>query len=479
MKRLQHFSRQTIDTKYFFVEKENGTVLALFALLLFPLMLLTSMAVELSRQTYINTQLAYACDAAAIAGARYSLADVQANASRIFYANYSPLISSNLSVTPTVTLSSDNKYVSVSAVASMPSSFGGITNILSLRVSGFSQVRRDIDNIEVALVLDVTTSMADNNKFAGLKVAAKGLVNAIYENNVTVENTAISIVPFASAVNVGTENKSWLSDMTATTFPSQVPWRGCVAAADTKTVMDTDDPPSVRKWPVYFVPTTYGLYGTRAADNDWRLNSNGTITVMSGSASADDVGPNKGCIQPILPLTNNRDTLLAKIDGLTLAVGSAGTFGNLGIVWGWNTISGRWTNQWPASTIQPKPYSTSTQKSIVIVTDGENSWGSYALPNTGAFSAYGRPPEGKLGITAMSQAAAKINSRVADLCTKMKAQGIQVFTVTFQVSNSTAKNLYAACATKPEWALSADDSDELSDQFFFIANQIKQITIVK
>lgn len=476
MKRLQYSSKQQRNIKGFFAEKENGTVLALFAILLFPLMVLAAMAVELSRQTYINTQLAYACDAAAIAGARYSLADVQANATRIFRANYSPLISSNLSVEPTVSLSSDNKYVSVSAVASMPSSFGGITNVLSLRVSGFSQVRRDIDNIEVALVLDVTKSMEENNKFAGLKTAAKGLVNAIYENNVTLENTAISIIPFASAVNVGVENKSWLKDMTSTTFPSQVAWRGCVAAADIKAIMDNDDPPSERKWPVYFVPTTYGLYGNNSADNDWRLNNNGTITVMSG---VDDVGPNKGCIQPLLPLTNNRDTLLAKINGLTLAVGSAGTFGNLGIVWGWNTISGRWTDQWPASSIQPKPYSTSTQKSIVIVTDGENSWGSYTRPSTGAFSAYGRPSEGKLGITTLSQATNKINARVADLCTKMKTKGIQVFTVTFRVSDNTAKQLYRDCATKSEWALTADNSDELADQFFFIANQIKQITIVK
>lgn len=462
------------------LEEEEGAVMILFAFILFPLIVLAAMAVELSRQTYINTQLAYACDAAAIAGARYDLASVEANALKVFYANYPPGVAGNLSVKPTVTLSSDSKYVSVSVVSNMPTTLGIADGILSLRVSGYSQVRRDINNIEVALVLDVTGSMR-GAKFAGLKVAAKGLVNAIYEDNNTLENTAISIVPYAANVNIGTSYKSWLSDPSTLTtkFPSKVPWKGCVGAVDITSTMDNDNAPSSsRKWPVYFVESTLNQYGSQKGDNDWKANSNGTITVVNPITNVD-VGPNRSCGDPILPLTNNRDVLLSKIDGLELIDGG-GTFGNLGLVWGWNTISPKWNGKWTTSAIQPKPYSETTEKTIVIVTDGENQWFDLSgYQPTGDQTAYGRVSEGKLGVTSISQATSKIDARVTDLCTKIKAQGIQLFTVTFQVSSSSAKQLYKNCATKPEWAFNAENSEQLAEQFFYIAKQIKQITIVK
>lgn len=136
----------------------------------------------------------------------------------------------------------------------MPSTLGVISDILSLRASGYSQVRRDINNIEVGLALNVTGSMR-GSKFSGLKVAAKGLVNAIYEDHNNLENTASSIIPYIANVKIGVSYKSWFSDpATVTTqFPSNVPLRGCVGAADITSAMDTDDEPNTtRKWPTYF-----------------------------------------------------------------------------------------------------------------------------------------------------------------------------------------------------------------------------------
>lgn len=453
---------------------EEGAVLALFAVILFPLVLLICMAVDFSRQAYLNTQLAYACDAAAIAGARYSLEDVQTNASKFFYANYSAAKNGNVVASPTISLSNDNKYVTVSTVATMPTMLG-----FNLRVSGYSQVFREIYNVEIAMVLDNTGSMR-GSKFTGLKAASKALVNAIYGNNITVPQTTISIIPFAANVNIGTAYTSWLSTNPTSLFPSKVPWKGCVNAIDTNNVMDTDDPPSsTRKWSPYYAATTYSSSGKFVAqDNDWKQNSDGTITVITPITNVD-VGPNRSCGEPILPLTNNRDVLLRKIDDLDLIDGG-GTFGNLGLVWGWNTISPKWSGKWTTSSIQPQPYSATTEKTLIIVTDGENQWHDLAGYGPGGDpTAYGRVTEGKLGTTSLSQTTAKINARVTDLCNKIKAQGIQLFTVTFQVSNSSAKALYQNCATKPEWALQADDNQELADTFLFIASQIRKITIVK
>ncbi len=75
--------------------------------------------------------------------------------------------------------------------------------------------------------------------------------------------------------------------------------------------------------------------------------------------------------------------------------------------------------------------------------------------------------------------ASLIDSRVSSLCTRIKQTGIQIFTVTFQVSNSSAKTLYKNCATKPEWAYQAGTSQDLYNHFSTIANQLKKITIIK
>lgn len=74
-----------------------------------------------------------------------------------------------------------------------------------------------------------------------------------------------------------------------------------------------------------------------------------------------------------IQFSHSQIILLSKIDGLALVDGG-GAFGNLGLVWGWNTISPKWNGKWTTSAIQPKPYSTTTEKSIVIVTDDENHW---------------------------------------------------------------------------------------------------------
>jgi Flp pilus assembly protein TadG len=472
------------------VKSTEGAVLPLFAVTLFPILFLGGMVMDMGRQAYVNTQLAYACDAAAIAGARYNVDDVQTNALKIFYANYPPN-KNNVSVTPLVTLSSDQTIVKVTASAQLSVLFSGLLGRSSLPVKGETQVRRQLASNQVAMVLDVTGSMAYNGKIDGLRVAATQLVNVIFENNTTLATTAISIIPFVATVNIGTQYKSWLSNPAKLSdFPTDDPWEGCVGVIDTGTTMDTDAPPSSsRKWPVYFAESTALMSGGKPTsankDNDWYKNSQGKLQVLT-KIFGINVGPNRSCGPSILPLTNQKSVLLDKIKNFTSAnLGyGGGTFGNLGLVWGWNTISPKWAGLWQ-STVQPTDYGAGNLKSLVIVTDGENNWNDESLSPIGDSTAYGfqnlanRASTNLLGTTSVSGARAKIDARVADLCTKIKAAGIQIFTVTFQVSNSNAKALYKTCATKPEWAFQAESSEDLYDQFSQIGNEIKKITIIK
>lgn len=470
---------------------ENAAVMPLFAISLLPILFLTAMVIDITRVTLVNTQIAYACDAAAISAVRYNVNDMTANATKFFYANYKQG-KYGVNVTPTITIAPDNSYVEVSVQAQSPALFAGVLGQNFLNVSGYSKVKRELASSQIALVLDVTGSMAFNGKIDGLRTAATNLVNTIFEDSDTLPNVAVSIVPYIATVNIGPQHTNWLSSLSALSlFPTNNQWEGCVGAIDTGTTADTDAPPSLtRKWPIYFAQSTYGAAYSTLRDNDWGLNANGTLRVYQ-TVPGINVGPNRSCPPALVPLTNVKQTLLNRINTFTLANirYGAGTFGNLGLVWGWNTISPRWTGLWDGP-VQPTDNNTSTLKSIVIVTDGENNWTdqpgynplgdpiAYAM-GSATVSLSNRTRVNTLNVTSTSSMASLIDSRVASLCTRIKDSGIQIFTVTFQVSSNNAKTLYRNCATKPEWAFQADSSQELYDHFSTIASQLKKITIIK
>ncbi len=101
------------------IKRESGAVMPLFAFCLLPILVLAAMVVDLTRIALINTELAYACDAASIAAVRYNSTDATTNATGVFYANYKNGLN-GVNLTPTVTVSSDNSYVDVSAQAPAP-----------------------------------------------------------------------------------------------------------------------------------------------------------------------------------------------------------------------------------------------------------------------------------------------------------------------------------------------------------------------
>ena len=130
-----------------------------------------------------------------------------------------------------------------------------------------------IAGVELAMVMDTTGSMADNNKLRDAKTAAKDLVDIIFGDLDENTNVRMALVPFSTAVNVGTNNKTaaWLDttgkaaysklNFTSTSYHNMkawndlktTPWTGCVEAR--KGSYDTDDTaPSVGTPDTLFTP---------------------------------------------------------------------------------------------------------------------------------------------------------------------------------------------------------------------------------
>lgn len=476
-------------------KNEEGAVIILFAALLMPMLMLTGLSIDISRANYVNTQIAYACDAAAIAAGKYNIADVQKNGLNFFHANFNQT-NNDVSVTPTITISGDNKYITCSVTGTMKSYFGKLSSSLgssfSLKTSALTTALRVSQKSEIALALDTTGSMASNNKIKGLRDAANELIKTLYPLGSPDPNISLSIVPFVAVVNIGTSHTKWLLDPTIATnptyFTAKTPWAGCVMAADTKLVMDTDAPPSLsRLWPIYYAASTHSLTTPSAkSDNDYTYNADGSIKTYS--LPVFTVGPNRSCGLPILPLTNDPVTQAALINKL-VPVDGGGTMDNLGLVWAWNTISPKWKGQW-GGPVDIEDYGKAV-KSIVFITDGGNNWYDQSgyIPTTGDPTAYSTSltrvsdktlGSTKAGICSKLDCRAQLDERMLDLCTKIKAAGIQLFTIAFgKGTDATAIANLKTCATKPEWAFVAGDNTTLLANFKAIGDQIQSVVIVK
>lgn len=472
-------------------KNEEGAVMIIFAVLLMPLMILTAMSIDLSRQSYINTQIAMACDAAALAAGKYNITDIQVNGLKFFNANFTQN-QGDVSVTPVIAVDSTNTYITCTATGTMGSNFGTIGGVLSLDTNANTTVQRVTAPTEIAIVLNSKGSTS-GGEAPGIKGATNQFVNRLSSNKSGNNSLSLSIVPYAATINIGATHASWLTtpaDATNTAlFPVQNPWEGCVSAAYTGLTMATDDPPSVIKWPIYHADTTYNLFGAGVkGDNDYTQTVT-KITVKT-NISGVDVGPNRSCSEAIYPLTPAGTNLTSYINGLK-AVDGGGSLGDLGLLWGWNSISPRWAGYWGGGG-DPQPYGT-TIKSIVMFSDGVSSWDDLAgyAPATGDPNSYGadisRSSSGKLGATSAGftgtctniNAATCINARISDLCVKIKAEGIQIFTINYGTSDAATTSTYTNCATKPEWAFFPTDRQALSDNFDTIADSLLSLQVVK
>ena len=139
-----------------------------------------------------------------------------------------------------------------------------------------------------------------------------------------------------------------------------------------------------------------------------------------------------------------------------------GTTGNLGLTWGWRTLSPQWRGLWGGETPSTHPLDYGTafmEKVVVILTDGNNQFhdqDSHTSTPASDWTAYGRI-EAVPGVNSGSSAAdrraqgrAVLDTRMADTCAAMKTAGIRIYSITFGGSpDPTAQALFRACATTP------------------------------
>lgn len=501
-----------------FLREATGSTLLIVALSSMAIVGGVGVAVDIGRGQMVQAKLQNAVDAAALAaGATLNTADLDAVADRYVSLNFSQ---NNLGATLNdvdATLSADNKTVTVTASATVPTTLTQIFDRVSMQITASSEVTRSNKGLELALVLDTTGSMA-GSKLTALKTSAHDLIDILFGDGATGDNLWIGVVPFSQTVNVGSAHTDWLDNAHYTSLNwGPTSWAGCVDARYSTGRDITDDPPYDPADPADQTPQApYELlkayYWPDDSNNNWIGSSSsssstwlcynntsctcanygpctttvdGNVTTAiscTGSGSTrkckktvttvtttysitDSKGPNTNCPSAITPLTNVKATVGSGIDAL---VARGYTHVNYGAVWGWRLISPRWRGYWGDdmnSNSLPLDYNSPLMsKAVIIMTDGANT------TNSNVRTAYDYPSVSGMNST-------QLNSKTTAVCNAMKAQGVIVYTILFQETNTTIKTLLRSCATTPDHFFDSPTEASLQAAFNAIGDSLANLRI--
>lgn len=439
-----------------------ASIAMMFGILAPVLVGAAGMTLDYAMAYLVQQRLASALDAAALAGAATSTdpVEIEQRIKEFFEVNY-PDEEFGTTMEPKVNVTGDQIEVTVSAYHS--TTFMKFLGVDQVDIDAATTVQRQVQGIEVVLVLDVTGSMG-GSKIEALRRAAANFVYIMYGINLedgAAANVAdlddmgtrnrnyikIGLVPYSSSVNVGPYGlgedldgsyygSAFVNnphDLTYRATSNSDYWGGCVLAEDYP--LDTLDHEG--NWDMY---------------RYCRRNSDDRFMCGDYAQSANTNCPRT----PLTPLVTSPSVLRSSID--TLAAGGH-TYGNYGMVWGWRVLSPEF------------PFEEATEwdnvywrKAIIMMTDGVNTIHS-------RYSAYGFTGDDGL------DGAGELDERFQEVCTNLKQKNVTLYTITFSSGSDGAKDAYENCATTPDYYYHAPDDEDLVNVFETISRQLSNLYI--
>ncbi|HET6519381.1 MAG TPA: hypothetical protein VFG47_06120, partial [Geminicoccaceae bacterium] len=294
---------------------------------------------------------------------------------------------------------------------------------------------------------------------AAMKAAAKDLLAILYGGRDEVPDLYVGYSTYKLTVSIGAHRTDWLTGYDPGKF-APTTWKGCVDARAAPYDQD-DSPPSVMKWRPYRWPS--GQEG-----NTW----------PPVKGNPETRGPNAGCNpNGVLPLTGNRAAVEAGIDALsTTSITGDGTNPTTGMVWGWRLVSPRWRGLWGGDTPDELPLAYAdpdSDKAIILLTDGETNFPSDSR------TPYGFLNEGLLGTKNKKKADEELNRRLVNICSAVKENGIEVYTIMFQINDKELEKVYRACASSSDHYFKSATNDDLRRAFRAIGGKLSNLRVTK
>lgn len=433
-----------------FNSDQRGDVAVIFGLMTIVMMLMIGGAVDFGRWLHARRQTISAMDAAVLAGGRALQVNSKdtnaaiASAKKFYLENTKSRIATkndtigfapadgNTAFTATGNVFIETPILALANIKQLP--------LLNANKSEYSKAQLAVGgdaemNLEISLMLDTSGSMG-GNKIKDLKDAAEDLINIVVWEDQSEYTSKVALAPFSADMRIPA---SMLDSVRGANLPNEITlscgWNctkkykltPCIAErpGDNKY---TDVVPGVGN---YMLP----VYGSNASCSQQAAN---TVT----------------------PLTNSKTALHAAVQGMPLG---GGTAGHLGTAWAWYLLSPNFAPVLPAASAPASYTAPKLQKIAILMTDGEYNTQYNAL-----------------GLTASSNQSVNGSSanQAKALCDGMKAKGITVYTVGFDLgNNATAMNTLEYCATSAGHVYTPEDGDELRQAFRDIALKISTLYV--
>lgn len=304
--------------------------------------------------------------------------------------------------------------------------------------------------IEVAMMLDVTGSMA-GQKIKDLKTAAANAVDSFLgSQDPSKPRVRVSIVPYANSVNAGQLAASSVYVETNTSQRKQAP--GNASAQLASASPRPDNCATERKG-----ADQYSDAGPDSSmvNRDFLLSGFATNT---GTAACP--------VAALVPLTADTATLKNVIKNL---VASGGTAGHIGVQWTWYMLSENWGSVLDASQRPAKADPKKVGKYAILMTDGEFNLSYFDATSVGD----------------VYNDAGKETTRTAatKLCAAMRGKGIEIFTIGFKLDEPNAASTLQACASPDTGSVKhfyqAANGTDLDTAFQTIARNIETLALTK
>lgn len=410
-----------------FVQHERGAVAILFSFFVLMLMLIVGIAIDTSRSINARMQASQALDAATLAAAKAmneqglndtELLDI---AKTVFLANTEQTVAGANFKEVQISIDRTDNSVSAFVDGTVNATFTKLFNISQIPIQSRSTVSFNIKDIELALMLDTTGSMKEDNgqKLRDLKDAAKDLINILVGSGSQANKTRIALAPYAGAVNVGPY---------ADQISNGASLDGCIVERENDRFID--DAPTKGKY----------FRSIEMANIEARQLYNSRYKHYRCPKST------------IQPLTDNTEILETQIDNLRAR---GYTAGHLGIGWAWYLVSPLWSNIWPDES-RPEAYGKQNLiKAVVLMTDGRFNTAYTGNPSNQKDRSYDDADR---------------------LCNQMKDNDIIIYSVAFKAPLD-AREALESCASATENYFNAENGAELRQAFRSIAIRLSNIRI--
>ena len=414
-----------------FASDERGTVAIIFALCTFVMLMVTGLAIDMGRAYQVTNRVVASIDAAALAAAKGlrldNLTDTAVRTiAESYFKNDIAGPGGDIATYSNFTVSIDRSKgaVGIDVTAMIPTLFAGIAGITEIKFPKSAVAIFEAKDLEVGLQLDLTGSMCSPcTKIDALKTATKNLLDILIPDQATGQKVRVGLAPFAAGVNAGPYLKAVNGNRASP--------NACVYERLTTANEKTDALP--------------------LGNDAFKIRSD-----LSGSVQPC---PNAR----LMPMTDDKSMLKATVD--TYSTGSS-TAGQLGASWAWNLVSPTWGSIWPSAS-RPADYNDGkTLKSVILMTDG--------VYNT----------IGGVNWGDNSSQAVQASKLSVDICNGMKAKGIVVYTVGFDINSAGGQkqrviDTLTACASEPAKFYRAETGDELDAAFRQIAHDIVSLRLLK